>query len=104
MLDTTIMQKGEHRRQRIGATDGIRKQVGEVRRQVDVMDALLRAQLVETDPLLTEWQTVTSAIRLAANKAIPSATAATDSGTAGTGATSSVAAAATGGGAAQQAA
>jgi hypothetical protein len=74
-LDAAIRQKGTHQKGRIGATDGITQAVTEARRQVDVMDSLVRAQLGEQEPLVTEWRSVVQSIRAAVNRATSSAAA-----------------------------
>jgi len=67
-LDAAIRQKGTHQKGRIGATDGIVQQVRQARRQVGVMDALVRAQVAEQEPLLTEWRSIVRSIREAATR------------------------------------
>lgn len=62
-LDDAVRQKGTHQKGRIGTTDGIYQMVTEARRRVAVMDALVRAQLSEEEPLVTEWQSVVRSIR-----------------------------------------
>jgi hypothetical protein len=69
VLDAAIRQKGTHQKGRIGATDGIYQTVNEARRQVNVMDSLVRAELGEQEPLVTEWASVVRSIRMAVARA-----------------------------------
>jgi hypothetical protein len=67
LLDA-IASKGRHQSGRLRSTDGIRKVVARARRAVGVVDALVRAQLGETEPLLTEWASIVRTIRNSASR------------------------------------
>lgn len=61
-LVQSIGGKGSHRSQRIGATTALDKEVQQARRVVAVLDALVRAQLDEQEPLVSEWRAASRAI------------------------------------------
>lgn len=61
-LVKSIGGKGAHRQQRIGATTGLDQQVQQAKRVVAVLDGLVRAQLEEQEPLVTEWRAASRAI------------------------------------------
>ncbi len=65
-----ISSKDAHKTGRIRSTDGIRKVVFRTRRAVGVVDALVRAQLGEAEPLLTEWVSIVRAIRKSASRVV----------------------------------
>lgn len=58
-----IAGKGEHRSRRVGATDGLAKEVRAARRAVKVLDAFVRAELGRTEPLVSEWRNAVRVIR-----------------------------------------
>ena len=65
-----VESKGEHRTGRTKATDAIDKVVKQARHAVGVLDALVRAELDPSDPILTEWKSALRVIqRPAATKA-----------------------------------
>ena len=76
-LDAAIVTKGVHRRERIGATEGIVDVVRRARRATAAADGLVRARLGAREPLVTEWQTVARKIRVTARQAIRAVTEST---------------------------
>ena len=61
-LVKSIGGKGDHRTQRIGATTALDQQVQQAKRVVAVLDGLVRAQLDEQEPLVSEWRAASRAI------------------------------------------
>jgi hypothetical protein len=57
----SVSGKGEHRTKRIKSTDSITKEVSQARHAVGILDALVRAELGPSDPLVREWR---SAVRV----------------------------------------
>ena len=61
-LVQSIGGKGDHRQQRIGATTALDQQVQQAKRVVAVLDGLVRAQLDEQEPLVSQWRAASRAI------------------------------------------
>ena len=62
-LVQAVNGKGSHRTTRQGATDSLTKAFRRARKVVRVLDALVRAQLDEQDPLITEWNRASREVR-----------------------------------------
>jgi hypothetical protein len=58
-----ILAKGEHRSNRMGATDGLGKEVAAARKAVRMLDSLVKAQLATKEPLLTTWRGAITVIK-----------------------------------------
>jgi hypothetical protein len=61
-LVQSIGGKGSHRSQRIKATTALDQEVQQAKRVVAVLDGLVRAQLDEQEPLVSEWRAASRAI------------------------------------------
>jgi hypothetical protein len=70
-LVKSIGGKGDHRTQRIGATTALDKEVQQARRVVAVLDGLVRAQLDEQEPLVSQWRSASRAISGGGSSANP---------------------------------
>jgi hypothetical protein len=90
-LEEAVGKKTGHRRGRVGSTEGITNEVGEVRLQLNVMDAFVRKHIDESDSTLGEWASIVKSIRSALKSHVAAATASaptpTGSGPTGSGPT-----------------
>lgn len=73
-VETAVGQKGHHQSQRIGNTQLILDEVGEVRLELGALDAHVRAALPEGSDLLPEWSRIVRTIRASLQQASRAAT------------------------------
>ena len=67
-LVQSVGEKNQRRTERLGATDALDKVVRNARHVVGVLDAFVREELDEQEPLLTEWRRASKPINAASTR------------------------------------